>query len=102
MHAPLHTHLADELADSLVEGIVAKVKLGSNLLGAIGERHAALVLGVEGADKLDVRLGVGADWGLVESKRGLEGGARRGSGLSAEDAQDGVWKVGCEEGGTQR
>ena len=61
----MHTHLPYEFLDGLVDGIVAKVKFGGDLLGLVGESHAALVVSVEGTDELDVLLWFGADWGFL-------------------------------------
>jgi hypothetical protein len=61
-----HTHLADELVDGLVDGILAKVELGSDAPGLVGESHAALGSGVEGAFELDVLRGFWADRLLLE------------------------------------
>lgn len=61
----MHTHLPYEFLDGLVDGIVAKVKLGGDLLGLVGESHAALVVSVEGADELDVLFWFGADGGFL-------------------------------------
>jgi hypothetical protein len=53
---PAHTHLAYKLIDGLVDGILAKVKLGGDALRLISKCHAALGSGVEGASELDVLL----------------------------------------------
>lgn len=98
--AAVRTHFPDEFLDSLVDGIVAKVKLGGDLLGLVGESHAALVVSVEGADELDVLLGPGADGGILGDNGAPEGYARYL--FSADDTHDGVWQVGCEETGTER
>jgi hypothetical protein len=74
--ARMHTHFPYEFLDSFVESIVAEVKLGSDLLGLVGESHAALVVSVEGSDELDVLFGLGADGGILEEDGGLEGYGR--------------------------
>lgn len=70
-----HTHLPYEFLDSLVDVILAKVELGGHALGLVCESHAALGSGVEGALELDVLLGSGADFRLLEDERISEGQA---------------------------
>ena len=67
------THFPYELLDSLVDGIVAKVKLGGHLLGLVCESHAAFVVSVEGANEFDVLLGLGTDGGILEDNGAPEG-----------------------------
>lgn len=61
----LRTHFPYKLLDSLVKGIIAKVKLGGHPLGLVGECHAALMLSIKGTDKLDLLLRFGANGGFL-------------------------------------
>jgi len=99
-NALLHTHFAYELLDSLVEGIVAEVKLGGHPLGLVGECHAALVLTIEGTDKLDLLLRFGTDGRFLQDDWVSEGEA--GCVISGNEAHEGVGKAGCEESSSKR
>jgi len=66
----------------------------------VGECHAALVLSIEGTDKLDVLLGLGTDGRLLQDDWVPEGEA--GCVMSTNKAYNGVGKVGCEESSSKR
>ena len=100
VHVLLHTHLAYELLDSLVEGIVAEVKLRGHPLGLVGECHAALVLSIEGTDKLDLLLRFGTDGRFLQDDWVSEGEAS--CVISGNEAHKGVGKVGYEESSPKR
>ena len=92
-----HTHLPDEFLDRFVQGIVAEIELRGDPLCLLGESHAALGMGVEGAFELDYLLGLWADLGLVEEYGVAESdawGADVPKPVSGEEAQDRVREVG--------
>lgn len=91
----IHTHLPDELLDSLVNGIGGEVELGSDPLCLLCEGHAALGSGIEGANKFNLRNWLGAslwflkdDWIAESDGWGLVWG---------EGAEDRVREVRCKE-----
>lgn len=95
-----HTHLSDKLLDRFVQAIVGKVELSGDALCLVGESHAALGMGVEGAGELDCLFGLRADWRLVEEYGVAESDTWRGDVpmlVSGEEAQDRGREVGCED-----
>jgi hypothetical protein len=95
-----HTHLPDELLHRLVHTIIAELELRGNPLGLVGESHAALGVGSEGALELDyllrlrTDLGFGEEYGVAESDAwGADGPML----VFSEEAQDRVREVGCED-----
>lgn len=62
----MRTHLPNKLLDGLVDGIVVEVELRGDALRLVCECHAALVLGVEGTDELDLLLRLRANTRFLE------------------------------------
>lgn len=95
-----HTHLSDKLLDRFVQAIIGELELGGDPLCLLGESHAALGMGVEGAGELDCLFRLRADRGVVEEYGVAESEAWRIDGpvlVSGEEAQDGDREVGCED-----
>ena len=96
----VHTHFPDELLHRFVQTIVGEVELRGDPLCLVGESHAALGMGVEGAFELDSLLGFRADLGLVEEYGVAESNAWRADVptlVFSKEAQDRVREVGCED-----
>jgi hypothetical protein len=94
------THLAYELLDSLVDGILVKVELGGHALGLVCESHAALRLGVERALEFDLLFRLRTDLRLLEDEGVAESDAWRGDSPMLrlrEELSDRVRNVGRKE-----
>ena len=94
------THLPDELLHGLVHAIVAELELRGYPLGLLGESHAALGVGSEGALEFDYLLELRADLGFGEEYGVAESDAWGADGpmlVFSEEAQDRVREVGCED-----
>lgn len=99
-HGRVHTHLPDKLLHRLVQSIVAELELRGYPLCLVGENHAALGMGAEGAFEFDNLLRLRADLGLVEEYGVAESNAWRGDDpmlVFSKEAQDRVVEVGCED-----
>ena len=102
VYVPARTHLPYELLHGLLDRIVAELKFGGDTLCLLCESHAAPVFCIEGTDKFDLLLRFRTDWRLLEDDRVSKGDAWGLVSGTLNEAQEGVWEVGCEETGTQR